>query len=113
MFDLGDAILSLVEYVTTPPKVTEPKPVATIPQIAYKIVLCSVVAWLVQFILVGIFNSANHPLVDFPGPKWAAFTEWYKTYQELFRGRSWILVLEELHKKYGTFKIMNTIAQVD
>ncbi|KIN07937.1 hypothetical protein OIDMADRAFT_99899 [Oidiodendron maius Zn] len=48
-----------------------------------------------------MFNLANHPLADFPGPRSAAFTEWYKTYRELYCGESWVRVLDELHKKYG------------
>lgn len=50
----------------------------------------------------GIYNISNHPLNDFPGPRIAAFTSRYKTYIEVFRLKSWIDLLEELHKKYGT-----------
>lgn len=58
-------------------------------------------AWLLQRALTGLFNLFFHPLTSFPGPKAAAFTSWYKTYQELYLGRSWIDVLQELHTKYG------------
>lgn len=101
MFDVGGAILSLVESAMTPPQNREPRASLTPPEIAYKVVFCFVVAGLAQFLLVGMFNLANHPLADFPGPRSAAFTEWYKTYRELYCGESWVDVLEELHKKYG------------
>lgn len=58
-------------------------------------------AWLLQRALTGIFNAFYHPLAAFPGPRAAAVTAWYKTYQEVFLGRSWIDVLQELHSTYG------------
>lgn len=58
-------------------------------------------AWLLHRAVTGLSNLFFHPLAAFPGPRVAAFTAWYKTYQELFLGRSWIDVLQELHTKYG------------
>ncbi|KFY93220.1 hypothetical protein V500_03833 [Pseudogymnoascus sp. VKM F-4518 (FW-2643)] len=58
-------------------------------------------AWLFHRAVTGLSNLFFHPLAAFPGPRAAAFTAWYKTYQELFLGRSWIDVLQELHTKYG------------
>jgi len=58
-------------------------------------------AWLLQKFFSGVSNVFSHPLAAFPGPKVAAITAWYKTYQEVFLGRSWIDVLQELHGKYG------------
>lgn len=109
MIDIGGAILSFADYVMELPRLTGPKPVHTVPEVAFKITYYLALAWLVQFILVGIFNLTNHPLVDFPGPPSAAFTEWYKTYRELFCGESWVHVLEELHKKYGTFPFLDAV----
>lgn len=104
MFDPSAAIISLIErfMTVTVLKSNEPRPIPTIPEFIYKTAICFIGAWLAQFILGGLFNSANHPLVDFPGPKRAEFTEWYRTYLELFCGRSWVHVLEEWHQKYGT-----------
>lgn len=59
------------------------------------------VARLLQGAVTGIFNLLYHPLASFPGPRAAALTAWYKTYQEVFLARSWIDVLEELHGTYG------------
>ncbi|KAH8595382.1 putative P450 monooxygenase [Bisporella sp. PMI_857] len=58
-------------------------------------------AWLLQRVIAGIFNLFYHPLAAFPGPRGAAITAWYKTYQEVLLGRSWINVLSELHGKHG------------
>ncbi|OBT92925.1 hypothetical protein VE01_08929 [Pseudogymnoascus verrucosus] len=65
------------------------------------VVIGLVSAWLIQRAVTGLSNLFCHPLAAFPGPKAAAFTAWYKTYQELYLGRSWIDVLQELHTKYG------------
>jgi cytochrome P450 len=45
-------------------------------------------------------NAFFHPLKRFPGPI-AASTGWFKTWQEVFRGRNWIDVLQELHTQHG------------
>jgi hypothetical protein len=50
---------------------------------------------------VAIYNLYYHPLAKFPGPKYAAATEWHKTYQEVICQRSWVSWLEELHAQYG------------
>ncbi|EME86170.1 uncharacterized protein MYCFIDRAFT_121281, partial [Pseudocercospora fijiensis CIRAD86] len=42
------------------------------------------------------YNAFLHPLTRFPGPKSVA-TEWYKTVEEVFKGRNWTDVLKELH----------------
>lgn len=64
-------------------------------------------AWFLQSSAKGLFNAFYHPLAKFPGPKVAASTAWYKTYQELYLGRSWIDVLQELHGKYGIPRLNN------
>jgi len=60
-----------------------------------------VLAGATQILLTVLFKIYIHPLADFPGPKWAAATDWYKTYQEAICQKSWFAVLEELHAKYG------------
>lgn len=72
-----------------------------IPGGAVVVAIGLVSAWLIHRALTGLFNLFFHSLSGFPGPRAAAFTAWYKTYQELFLGRSWIDVLQELHTKYG------------
>jgi hypothetical protein len=61
----------------------------------------SVLAGATQILLTVLWNIFIHPLSDFPGPKWAAATDWYKTYQEAICQKSWFTVLEELHAQYG------------
>lgn len=65
------------------------------------VVFCMITAWILQKFFSGVFNVFYHPLTCIPGPKIAAFTAWYKTYQEVYLGRSWIDVLRELHETYG------------
>jgi hypothetical protein len=108
MSNIGGAILSWFEQLSSPPKTQAPKPVLSPPELASKVAFCFIVAWLAQFLLVGMFNLANHPLADFPGPRLAAFTEWYKTYRELICRESWVHVLAELHKKYGKLQAANS-----
>lgn len=48
-----------------------------------------------------VYNVYLSPLNKFPGPKFAAITEWYKTYQEVFLRKSWQQLLVDLHKQYG------------
>jgi hypothetical protein len=66
-------------------------------------ILCILSAWLLQRIATGIFNIFFHPLAAFPGPRAAALTGWYKTYQEVCLGTSWIDVLGKLHGTYGMY----------
>jgi hypothetical protein len=61
----------------------------------------SVLAGATQILLTVLWNLYIHPLADFPGPKWAAVTDWYKTYQEAICQVSWFTVLEKLHAQYG------------
>lgn len=46
------------------------------------------------------YNAFLHPLAKFPGPKTVA-TGWYKTVEEVSKGRNWTDCLKELHSKYG------------
>ena len=47
------------------------------------------------------YNLYSHPLASFPGPRTAAATSWWKAWVEAIQNRSFVTVLEELHKKYG------------
>ena len=76
-------------------------PAYNIPPQLVVAILCVFLAWLLQRVAIGVFNIFFHPLASFPGPRAAALTCWYKTYQEVFLGTSWIDVLYELHRTYG------------
>ena len=43
-----------------------------------------------------------HPLAKFPGPKWAAVTDWWELYQENDSDGCLFLKLDDLHEQYGT-----------
>ena len=67
----------------------------------YRIPILLCLAYIGSSIFEAIYNTSNHPLANFPGPKMAAATAWYKTWIELFKRESWIKHLEKLHEKYG------------
>jgi hypothetical protein len=49
----------------------------------------------------GIYNWYFHPLSKFPGPKWAAFSVWWKVNLELIQGKNLVDELFKLHDTYG------------
>lgn len=51
--------------------------------------------------LAGIYNVYFHPLARFPGPKWAAFSLWWKVNLELLQGQNLHEKLVQLHSIYG------------
>ena len=65
------------------------------------IVVAISVAWVIREVSLALWNTHSHPLRDFPDPQIAAGTTWYKTWQEVFLGRSWVDVLQELHEQHG------------
>ena len=58
-------------------------------------------ASIVYHLLTGVYNLYLHPLSKYPGPKIAAFTEWWKTYVEVYRHESLVERLFELHSLHG------------
>ena len=44
-----------------------------------------------------------HPLADFPGPRLAAVTSFYKTYYEVVKGGEMLQQIEYLHSRYGMY----------
>ncbi|KAI6839259.1 hypothetical protein KC332_g5829 [Hortaea werneckii] len=58
-------------------------------------------ALLLKTVAQAIYNILYHPLLRFPGPKWAAASRFYKCWQEVFRQRNWIDVVHSLHEQYG------------
>jgi len=59
-------------------------------------------AWAARELWFTLHSLFFSPLRSFPGPRVAAATAWYKAWQEVFLGRCWIDVLQELHERYGT-----------
>ena len=54
-----------------------------------------------------VYNLYLSPLARFPGPTWAAATEWWKTYVEVVQQKSFAHELIKLHRRYGTWKKTN------
>jgi hypothetical protein len=50
-----------------------------------------------------VYRLYFHPLAKFPGPTWAAITDYWELYQDFFReeGGHLYLELDKLHEKYG------------
>lgn len=89
---------SLRSLTKLPSKAPQAPPIT---RLLYRAPVLLCLAYIGSFIIEAIYNTSNHPLADFPGPKLAAATAWYKTWIELFSRESWIEYLEKLHKKYG------------
>lgn len=60
-----------------------------------------VIALITHRVWIGIYNYYLHPLARYPGPKLAAITEWYRTFQEVILQKSWSDLLFQIHKTYG------------
>ena len=60
-----------------------------------------VIYTILRGIAATVYNIYFHPLAKFPGPTFAASSNWYKTYHEVFLQQSWTTLLAELHEKYG------------
>ena len=48
-----------------------------------------------------IYNVYFSPCANFPGPRLAAATSWWKTYVEVWQGINMTDILPGLHEKYG------------
>lgn len=56
-------------------------------------------------VLGGLRNWYFHPLSRYPGPKWAAFSTWWKANLEVFQGKNLAEELVKLHAVYGEFML--------
>lgn len=66
-----------------------------------EVLAASAVGYGVWTVLQGVYNLHLHPLSKFPGPKWAAFSVWWKINLEIFQGKSLVVELFKLHEVYG------------
>ena len=65
---------------------------------------------LLVFIIIGLYHVLVilrrlffHPLSEFPGPRLAAATTFYKTYFEVIKGGELLGKVHQLHIFYGGF----------
>jgi hypothetical protein len=61
------------------------------------------VSWLLYLIGLAVSRLYLSPLAKFPGPKLAAFTKWYEFYYEVVLRGQYQFLINDMHKKYGTF----------
>lgn len=66
-----------------------------------QVIATSVIAYALWTITNGVYNLYWHPLAKFPGPRWAAFSTWWKANLEIFQGKSLVEELFKLHGVYG------------
>ncbi|OAL02174.1 putative benzoate 4-monooxygenase cytochrome P450 [Phaeosphaeriaceae sp. SRC1lsM3a] len=68
------------------------------------------VAWILYYVLLGIYRVYFHPLAKFPGPKLAALTFWYEFYYEIFPHKwQYVWKIKQLHEQYGPIVRINPI----
>ena len=76
----------------------------------YKSLAVSVASILVVYCLgTFLFSLFLHPLAKFPGPKLAAWSQWWLSYQEAVKGESLTDILRSLHATYGEFEYSSLI----
>ena len=61
------------------------------------------IAWSSWAFARGVYNVWFHPLAKYPGPRFAAWTIWWRAYVELFEEQNLVDRLFDLHREYGTF----------
>lgn len=60
-------------------------------------------SWLVYLFGLVVYRLYFHPLAKFPGPKYAAISRWHEYYHEVVRKGQFTFVVQDYHKKYGTY----------
>lgn len=63
--------------------------------------LVALAACSLTFAAYAISIFYRSPIARYPGPKAAALSRYWQAFVKLVRGRSFVLELEELHKKHG------------
>ncbi|KAF9257284.1 cytochrome P450 [Marasmius fiardii PR-910] len=56
---------------------------------------------LAKLVATAVYRLLFHPLREFPGPRRAAITKYYRAYYEIFCDGGWLDQLEVLHRRYG------------
>jgi len=78
--------------------------------------LIDLISWQ-NIVMIVVLYSASlalyrlflHPLARFPGPKLAAVTLWYEGYYDVIQNGQYIFKIAELHKRYGTVLLHNSL----
>ena len=66
----------------------------------------------VYIISLVVYRLHFHPLSKFPGPRWAAITDYWELYQDYYRGESGQLFVEldYLHDKFGEYAACRVVS---
>lgn len=75
------------------------------------VLAASAVAWVVWTVIQGLYNVFLHPLAEYPGPRWAGFSVWWKINLEMFQGKDLVEELFKLHDIYGKIRFYITIVR--
>lgn len=65
--------------------------------------LAALVSLAGYIVSLGIYRLLFHPLRNFPGPRSAALTEYYRAYFDIFDNGGWVHHMRELHAIYGKY----------
>lgn len=69
---------------------------------AVGVLLSAALATFIAYaVYTAIYNVYFHPLAEFPGPRLAATTTYWKAYLECILSRSFCHELVDLHARYG------------
>ncbi len=72
-----------------------------LPLSVWQLVATALLLYIGSTIASGLYNLYFHPLAKFPGPRWAAFSTWWKTNLEVVQGLNLSEELFKLHEIYG------------
>src|SRR6186713_695109 len=74
-----------------------------------RVVVLLVAASIMYTIHLALARLVFSPIAKFPGPKLAAFSFWYEFFYDVVQGGQYTWKIEELHKKYGKYVVLNHV----
>lgn len=74
-----------------------------------RLLIAGFISFTLYALGVVLYRLFFHPLAKLPGPKFAAITQWYETYYDVFKspGGQYYLKLEQEHKRCGPILRIN------
>lgn len=71
------------------------------PAVASMLIRLALSVLILGVLTVSVYRLYLSPLANFPGPKLAAWTQWYEFYWNVIRPGQFTFHLQELHDTYG------------